>query len=159
MRLIFFFLILFSFSGMNAQGTEEQKVKKTINAFFEGFHGKDSVAVRKTVTDAIQLQTIGKNKEGKESIISVPFDNFLQAIVKIPDSVQFQELLLSFNIQVDGSMAHAWTPYEFWRNDCFSHCGVNSFQLFKEGDEWKIVSIMDTRRKEDCYIKFPGKQD
>jgi hypothetical protein len=159
MRLFFSLLVLFSISGINAQDSEEQKVKNTINAFFDGFHSKDSVAIRKTVTDAIQLQTIGKNKEGIESISSVPFDNFLKAIVKIPDSVEFRELLLSYKIQVDGSMAHAWTPYEFWRDDCFSHCGVNSFQLFKEGDEWKILSIMDTRRKEDCHIKYLPKQD
>jgi len=144
---------------MNAQESDEQKVKNTIDEFFEGFHKKDSVAVRKTVNAAIQMHTIGKNKEGKESISSVPFDNFLQAIVKIPDSVQFRELLLSYDIRIDGSMAHAWTPYEFWFNETFSHCGVNSFQLFKEGDEWKIISIMDTRRKEDCYTEFPGKQN
>jgi hypothetical protein len=75
----------------------------------------------------------------------------VRAIVQIPDSVHFEERILSYNIQVDGSMAHAWTPYEFWFNEKFSHCGVNSFQLFKEGDEWKILSIMDTRRKEGCH--------
>ncbi len=159
MRSILFLFILFCSVPMHAQGSEEVNVKKTIDEFFEGFHRKDSVAVRKTVTGTIELHTIGKNKEGNESISSVPFGNFLQAIVKIPDSVQFRELLLSYNIQVDGSMAHAWTPYEFWLNDSFSHCGVNSFQLFKEGETWKILSIMDTRRKENCYPMPPRKQD
>ena len=47
-------------------------------------------------------------------------------------------------------MAHVWAPYEFWYNGEFSHCGVNSFQLFKEEDTWKIIYLIDSRRKEDC---------
>ncbi|WP_297764305.1 nuclear transport factor 2 family protein [uncultured Muriicola sp.] len=159
MRLIFSVLILFSFSVTNAQETDELKVKNTINAFFEGFHKQDSVALRETVSTAIRMQTIGKNKEGGDSVRTVSFDNFVRSIVQIPDSVHFEERLMAYSIQVDGSMAHAWTPYEFWVNDSFSHCGVNSFQLFKEGETWKILSIMDTRRKEDCKTKFPGKRD
>ncbi len=151
MRLILFLLSLYLFTVTYAQDNDEVQVKNTIDTFFEGFHRKDSLAVRKTVTESVQLQTIGVDKEGQERLATVPFDNFLQAIVKIPDSVQFQEILISYKIQVDGSMAHAWTPYEFWRNETFSHCGVNSFQLFKEGETWKILSILDTRRKEDCY--------
>lgn len=151
MRLIIFIFILFSFSVIKAQESDELKVKNTINAFFQGFHKQDSIAIRNTVTPAILMQTIGKDKQGKDSVRTVSFDNFVRSIVQIPDSVHFQERLMSFSIQVDGSMAHAWTPYEFWVNETFSHCGVNSFQLFKEGETWKILSIMDTRRKEDCY--------
>ena len=46
-------------------------------------------------------------------------------------------------------MANAWTPYQFWFNDQFSHCGVNSFQLIKVDNTWKIFFLVDTRRK-DC---------
>lgn len=159
MRLILSLLLLFSFSVGKAQEYEELKVKNAINAFFDGFHKQDSIAIRETVSSSISMQTIGKNKKGGDSVRTVSFDNFLRSIVKIPDSVHYEERLMSYNIQVDGSMAHAWTPYEFWVNDTFSHCGVNSFQLFKEDKTWKILSIMDTRRKEDCYSKFPEKQE
>ncbi|NNJ88299.1 MAG: nuclear transport factor 2 family protein [Eudoraea sp.] len=159
MRLFFSVLVLFSFSMINAQESDEQKVKNTIDAFFNGFHKQDSIAIRATVSSAIRMQTIGKNKVGSDSVRSVAFGNFLRAIVQIPDSVHFEERLMGYSIQVDGSMSHAWTPYEFWFNDTFSHCGVNSFQLFKEDQTWKILSILDTRRKEDCYNESSGKQD
>jgi hypothetical protein len=55
-----------------------------------------------------------------------------------------------YNIQIDGAMANAWTSYEFWVNGSFSHCGVNSFQLFKDEGAWKIIYLIDTRRKEGC---------
>ena len=61
--------------------------------------------------------------------------------------MKFQEKLLSFSIQIDGSMAHAWTPYEFYINEKLSHKGINAFTLFKENELWKIIYIIDTRRK------------
>ncbi|MGB5698646.1 nuclear transport factor 2 family protein [Muriicola sp.] len=151
MRLISLLLFSFLITVTSAQETEELKVENAIKTFFQGFHRQDSTAIRAAANGAIRMQTIGKNKQGEDSVRTVLFDDFIRSIVKIPDSVHFEERILSYNIQVDGSMAHAWTPYEFWFNEKFSHCGVNSFQLFKEGDTWKILSIMDTRRKEGCY--------
>lgn len=151
MRLISLLLFSFLITVTSAQETEELKVENAIKTFFQGFHRQDSTAIRAAANGAIRMQTIGKNKQGEDSVRTVLFDDFVRSIVQIPDSVHFEERILSYNIQVDGSMAHAWTPYEFWFNEKFSHCGVNSFQLFKEGDTWKILSIMDTRRKEGCY--------
>jgi hypothetical protein len=44
-------------------------------------------------------------------------------------------------------MAHAWTPYEFYINGKLSHKGVNAFTLYKDDGQWKIVHLIDTRRK------------
>ncbi len=133
-----------------AQKSEETKVKNTIEAFFDGFHKQDSVLIKQTVSEGIIAQTIGNNKDGTTAMRTEDFSRFLKSIMSIPDSVNFEEKLLSFNIQVDGAMANAWTPYEFWYNDAYSHCGVNSFQLFKDGEDWKIIYLIDTRRKKGC---------
>lgn len=153
MRSFLLLLVLVVMNTTTAQKTDEQAVQKTIERFFTGFHNQDSTIIQSTVSEAIILQTIGSDKKGTEKVKTENFERFIQSIISIPDTTKFQERLLSFTIKVDGSMAHAWTPYEFWVNDSFSHCGVNSFQLFKETGEWKIIYIIDTRRKEDC----PGK--
>lgn len=142
-------LLLGSFALL-AQESEELKVQRTIEAFFDGFHKQDSMLIKQTVSDGIIAQTIGRKKDGSTAMRTEDFGRFLKSIVSIPDSVNFKEKLLSFNIQVDGAMANAWTPYEFWYNDAFSHCGVNSFQLFKDGEVWKIIYLIDTRRKKGC---------
>ncbi len=80
----------------------------------------------------------------------MPYEKFVQGLISIPKTTTFEEKLKSFSIQIDGAMANAWTPYEFWLNGAFHHCGVNSFQLVKYGANWKIVYLIDTRRKEDC---------
>jgi hypothetical protein len=150
MKLILLFIFLIGFMNVLAQESDEVKVQKTIEAFFDGFHKQDSLLIKQTVSDGIIAQTIGKKKDGTTALRTEDFGKFLKSIVSIPDTVNFQEKILSFSIQVDGAMANAWTPYEFWYNDAFSHCGVNSFQLFKDGADWKIIYLIDTRRKKGC---------
>jgi hypothetical protein len=61
------------------------------------------------------------------------------------------ERILSYNINVDGDLASVWTPYEFYYGDEFSHCGSNSFQLFRDPEKgWQILYIIDTRKREGC---------
>ncbi|WP_041632876.1 3-methyl-2-oxobutanoate hydroxymethyltransferase [Maribacter sp. HTCC2170] len=150
MKRLLFMALLFGGVTISAQEPEELKVQSTIEAFFDGFHKQDSMLIKQTVSDGIIAQTIGRKKDGSTAMRTEDFGRFLKSIVSIPDSVNFKEKLLSFNIQVDGAMANAWTPYEFWYNDAFSHCGVNSFQLFKDGEDWKIIYLIDTRRKKGC---------
>ncbi|MDL5514803.1 nuclear transport factor 2 family protein [Arenibacter sp. M-2] len=143
-------LTLLSVFGLRAQNGGEEMVKNTIDSFFLAFHQQDSVALRESVSKDIVLQTIGKNAEGTEVVKTENFDHFLKSIVSIPSTTKFEERILTYNIQIDGPMANAWTNYEFWVNDSFSHCGVNSFQLFNDQGSWKIIYLIDTRRKEGC---------
>ena len=86
-----------------------------------------------------------KNTVGALSFQSNP--EFYKSIATIPKNIKIEERLLSYKIQVDGSMAHVWTPYEFYVNEKQSHIGTNSFTLLLENNSWKIVHIIDTRRK------------
>ena len=142
-------LIFIGISGF-AQDSTESEVRKSIEVFFEGFHQQDSAIIRSVVSDDIKLQTMGVDKEGKNRMRTDPFNGFLKSIISIPDSIQFREELLDFKIQLDGPMAHAWTPYNFWVNGELSHCGVNSFHLFNDGTSWRIIYLVDTRRREGC---------
>ena len=146
--LICFCLCLFVLSG-KAQSSEESVVQQTIETFFKGFHQQDSLLLKSVVSDQVIIQTIA-NKEDSTFLQSENYNDFLNHIINIPATTKFEEQLLSFNIQIDGDMAHVWTPYQFWLNDTLSHCGVNSFQLFKDSNFWKIIYIIDTRHKEGC---------
>ena len=145
------FLLFLMFLNITAQENQETKVRQTIETFFKGFHTKDTLLIKETVSEEIIVQSIGADKDGKATVRTEDFSRFLNSIASIPDSVDFQEKIKSFNIQTDGTMANVWTPYEFWYNGTLSHCGVNSFQLFKNGSDWQIIYLIDTRRREDCY--------
>ncbi len=150
MRLFTLLVSLFFGTVLFAQQDETKAVQKTIETFFEGFHSQDSILIKQVVSEGIVLQSIGKDPSGEVMVRTEAFGKFIKSIVSIPETTKFQEVLKSFEIQIDGPMANAWTPYEFRLNDAFHHCGVNSFQLVKHGEDWKIVYLIDTRRKTGC---------
>ncbi|MFX0556880.1 nuclear transport factor 2 family protein [Maribacter sp. CXY002] len=143
-------LAIFTITYGIGQTEEDRNVKNTVISFFDAFHAKDEQGMKKIVSPEVVLQTIGVDREGKQVLRTEHFDDLINSIISIPDSVNFQEKIINYSIQIDGAMANAWTPYEFWLNDKFHHCGVNSFQLFKEEGIWKIIYLIDTRRKQGC---------
>ena len=145
-----FTILYFCMCTILCAQTPKEEVKNTVKDFFKSFHAQDSVGMQKTVHDDVVLQTIGAGKDGVQRIRTENFDDLIRSITSIPDSVKFEERILDYSVQIDGAMANAWTPYEFWLNNEFHHCGVNSFQLFKEAGTWKIIYLIDTRRREGC---------
>lgn len=140
------FLFVFFLLGLNSNA-QKQDVQRSIEIFFEGFHQKDTSLIKSVCADKMILQSISENSvKGNKLSVETP-NEFYKSIASIPSTMKFQEKVLSYNIQIDGSMAHVWAPYEFYLNDKLSHSGVNTFALFKEKDKWKIIYLIDTRRK------------
>ncbi len=151
MARVILFLVMIISGSIVAQHTHPQEdVKNSIETFFEGFHKGDTTLMKSVMTDKLITQTAFKNKEGKDILVTEEASKLIKAIATRPADQKWEERLLDFKIQVDGNMANAWVPYAFWYNDTFSHCGVNSFQLFHDNGQWKITYLIDTRRKEDC---------
>lgn len=151
--IVFLFLILVSYSSFGQQVTEEAKIQQTIETFFEGFHARDSVMMKTTLDERVVVQTIGKAKSGELQLHHEKISEVLKGIVSIPSEMTYKEVLHGYEIKIDGAMANVWTPYSFFLNGKFSHCGVNSFQLFQKEGSWKIIYLIDTRRREGCDQK------
>lgn len=144
-------LLLFSLTGkVSAQSEQKVAVKKVIERFFEGLQNGNTVIIKETLIDAPILQTTTVSKEGKSILRTTDYAKFLAALAGKKQEDIWEEKLLSYNIQIDGNMANVWTPYKFYRNTDFSHCGVNSFQLILYNDKWKIIYLIDTRRRNNC---------
>ncbi len=151
----FSFLIVFtfiSFTVFSQESSEDQKIKEVISLFFEGLHKGDSSLVRKTLHKEIKIQTTFTNKTGKKILVSETREKLLKTIASKKASDTYFEKLLSYTIKVDGNLASVWTPYEFYYNGNFSHCGANSFQLFNNNGIWEIIYLVDMRRRENCKV-------
>lgn len=130
--------------------TDESMIKKSIDTFFEGFHSGDTALIKTVLHDKLIMHTALKSKTGDVDVQTESPEKFLRIIANRPLDQKWDERILSFNIQIDDYMANAWLPYEFWLNDTFSHCGANSIQMVKVGSQWKIIHIVDSRRRYDC---------
>lgn len=148
--LLFVVLNLCFISNAGSQEDQKNAVKQVIQHFFKGLQSGDTITLKETLGNQVVLQTAYKNKQGESILRNDDFARFLKAIGGKKKEDIWEEKLLSYNIQIDGNMANVWTPYEFYFNNNFSHCGVNSFQLFNDGTDWKIIYLIDTRRREDC---------
>jgi hypothetical protein len=152
MHKIVIFLILLTVSvTIKAQNSSEEKeIRKTIETFFEGLHKGDSTLMKQTLHKEIKIQTTSSNREGLKQLKTESRNQLLLNIAKKKPSDVYFEKLLSYDIKIDGNLASVWTPYEFYFNGKFSHCGANSFQLFNNNGKWEIIYLVDMRRRRNC---------
>ncbi|MEO6915067.1 MAG: hypothetical protein ABI151_04935, partial [Chitinophagaceae bacterium] len=92
---------------------------------------------------------ISFSNEGKTLIRNEPVSEFIDYVGKQKPGAADERITFDM-IKTDGPLATAWTPYKFYFNGEFHHCGINSFQLVRVNGEWRVQYIIDTRRMEAC---------
>lgn len=150
-RQLLLFVFLSSFSlGLSAQHQNEEKaIEQVISTLFKGMKDKNQQLIEASFHSEAIMHTVAQSDDGTK-LGSNAVKDFINRIAVTPAETVLDERIISYNIQVDGDMASAWTPYRFYVNDGFSHCGVNSFQLIRIDGQWKITYVIDTRRKVNC---------
>lgn len=147
-KLLFSFSFVLAVSLCQAQ-TAADSVKAAINQLFRAMKNADAGTVLDCFTDSALLQTISKDKEGKVVVKTETVDEFGKSIGRLAKNAADERITFDA-IKIDGPMANVWTPYQFYYNGNFSHCGVNNFVLVKVEGQWKIQYIIDTRRRAGC---------
>lgn len=143
-------LLLFVCLSVNANAqTPEDSVKSVINSLFEAMKTSDVELLKSTFADSAILQTITRNKEGKTIVQTDAVAAFAGSISKLPKGSADERIVFDV-VKIDGPLAIVWTPYKFYFNGKFSHCGANSFQLVRFNGNWKIQYLIDTRRRAGC---------
>ena len=134
-------ILLMSFHPLLAQQPNE-----VIETFFKAFHQKDTTSLKDFFTFDASLVSVQNSSTGvrtKEESV----EDFIRAIGAIPDDLSFEERLHNFKIVDASGMTLVFTPYEFYVNGSFSHCGTNVFTLVEKEFKWKILALYDTRNK------------
>jgi hypothetical protein len=132
--------------AQTADPAEEQAIKAVIQQLFDGMRKGDADMVRAVFDSTARLQSVATTKEGKTILKTEDIAGFVKA-VGTPHPVIWDERVLSYEIRIDDRLATAWTPYDFYAGDKYSHSGIDAFQLVKTEKGWKIFQLSDTRRK------------
>lgn len=143
MKHFFTLIIVLMFSNIIFSQVEVE-IENHVNEFFEALNAKDEKKLVDFFTPEANLQSVLIQNENKR-IINEAIEDFFTSIASLPNEVQIREEISDIHIQVDEYMAFASTNYQFFVNDNFSHKGVNYFTFVKVNEEWKIISITDTR--------------
>ena len=115
----------------------------TLTALSDG----DTTLLRRLLHPTARLIALGDDPASEPRISDV--ESFL-ASVGNPDA-DFLERMWDPVVHVDGRLATVWTPYDFYRGGAFSHCGIDVFNLVRDGaGDWRVLSITYTVHPEGC---------
>lgn len=152
-HLIFLLSLSFIFLlQSNPTDSETEKaILKPIHDLFTGFRTNDSSLVASTFYDRTPFMGSSFIRDGKT--IFRKDVNGLQGMLNAiatpkADSVKWDERIFDLEVKRDDGLATVYSPYKFFIGEKFSHCGVNFFTLVETEKGWKIISVVDTRKKE-----------
>ncbi|MFC6998364.1 nuclear transport factor 2 family protein [Rufibacter roseus] len=135
-----------------AASADAKAVEAAVVKFFDGMRAGDSTMAKSVLTPNARLLSVATTKDGTAALRETPMQKFVEMIAQ-PHPQVLDEVIWDVKVQIDGNLATLWCEYAFYVGDTFSHCGVDAFQLYRSPEGWKIFSIADTRRKENCDLK------
>lgn len=148
------FLILLTasvlfFSVHTAAQQTEDSIIATIQQLFTGLRTANAALVKEAFADSAILQTIRRRPDGSSYVQLESVKEFCETVGRLKKDSADERIRFE-SVKIDGPLASVWTPYQFYYAGTFSHCGVNSFQLVRINNRWKIQYLIDTRRKQGC---------
>ncbi len=149
MRYFLLFFLIFSVAAVAKCQLPEDSVKAVVNKMFTAMKNSDADLMKTCFADSAILQTIIQMKDGSTKIQNESVHAFVSFISKTSKDDLDERIVFEF-VKADAALAIAWTPYSFYYKGKFCHCGVNSFQLVRFNNEWKIQYLIDTRKKTGC---------
>ena len=133
----------------NSISSQDAQIMLPINSLFDGMREGNVQKVRSVFAPQTLIHRAHASLREDTTV-----ENFVQALASKGDAV-WDEKIWDIQINSADKLASVWTKFAFVLNGNLSHCGVNSFQLYKFEDGWKIIYLADTFQKEACKIP-PG---
>jgi hypothetical protein len=128
--------------------SEEGQVMVPINALFDGLTRRDGAIILAAMRPDGTATQVSENADGTRSIRRSTATDFAAGIKPGPE--RFEERLNDPAIEIDGDIAMVWSPYVFLVDGKVTHCGIDHFDLIREGGRWKIASITWSKRTTGC---------
>jgi hypothetical protein len=134
---------------------EERAVIEVVEKLFTAMRARDTVAMKSVFTADARL--VGQvTRDGTTQIQVTPVADFISGIASIPPDREIIERIYEPSVRIDGDLASFWAFYTLHLGEQFSHCGVDAAHLFRTSEGWKIASLADTRRRENCDVPTGG---
>lgn len=146
-NLLFIVLALIIYTSTNAQTNNKDSVEvaQVIHNMFTAMKTSDTNLLKTCFSTTAVFQTI-VTKNGSTEVRNELVQDFINSIGKQSPGA-LDERITIHSLLVDATLASVWTPYRFYFKGQYSHQGVNSFQLVRHNEGWKIQYLIDTRRK------------
>lgn len=131
------------------QAPDRDAILAVTKRLFDGMRAGDSAAVRAVFHPKVFMASAFVRQGTPTVNVDGGVDGFVKA-VGTPHAEVWDERVANEVVHQDGTLATVWMDYTFYLGTKLSHCGVDAFLIAKEGADWKIISLADTRRREGC---------
>ena len=133
--------------GIEAAAQEVEGPRAAVDQLFLGMRMGDARIAQEVLAPDVRFAVV-EATDGETTIVTETLDTFLLAVAASQGA--WNEQIYDVEVLIDDHVASVWAPYTFYLGGRISHCGVNSFELLRDGEGWKITQISDTRRMEGC---------
>lgn len=123
-------------------------------AVLQAISEADTVLMRQMLDPGTVLTQIVETPDGQARRVSrITADEFIPGI---GDPRQgFLERMWAPRVRIQGAVATVWAPYDFYIDGNFSHCGIDTFQLVRRADGWRVAGLVYTRSQPPACALHP----
>lgn len=125
----------------------EAEVLAPINALFAAFEAGDAAAVLRNVYPDGRVTAVGPRPDGADGLRQTSWTQFAE---RIKPEAAFQESITDPAIDIDGDIAMVWAPFTVRIGGTARSCGVDHFDLVREGGTWRVMNITFSSRTTGC---------
>ena len=136
-------------SSARAQSADSAAVVKVATSLFDAMRKRDTTMLKAAFAPDARLVTAVASRDGAPRVLVEKLEGFVNALAQ-PSPDVWDERTFATEVRIDGNLAAVWMEYDFYLGPKFLHCGVDSFQMAKYPEGWKIVALADTRRQQGC---------
>jgi hypothetical protein len=129
-----------------AQAQDERDVVAVVQKLFDVMATCDADGARAISMAEGRLYRVAVG--GDAPVRSSTFEEFNASLAKC--GAKRLERMWEPQVRVHKGIASLWAPYDFWLDGKFSHCGIDSFELVKTAEGWKLTGGSYTMEREGC---------
>lgn len=140
-----------------AERDSARQVVAVIQELFDAMAAGDAERAAAVLLPEGQWVSVRPGDGGVDVVAVTPHRDFLVQLAGTTE--RWLERLWDPEVRVHGPIAVVWTPYDFYRDGVFSHCGMDAFTLVRVGGVWKIASATYTVEPDGCPASPLGDPD
>jgi len=135
-----------SVAAAMARQSEDDEVLAAVQAFFDGL-AEGPEALHATLLDDGSVTRLRE----RDGVLEWSIQTFAEMrAAGAGNDARMLERMWDATVFVHGPLAQVWTPYDFYLNGEFSHCGVDSFTLIKTAQGWRVSGVAYTVEPTGC---------
>ena len=118
----------------------------TVQSLLATFNAGDSAAMLRFVYPDGRVTATGTRSTGS----GLRQQSWAQFATRVTPQSAFEETITDPAVEIDGDAAMVWAPFVVRIGGKVSNCGVDHFDLVRDGGSWRVMNLTFSSRTTGC---------